>query len=627
MKKIILNWLPPSMNNMPSPAMSVLKKTLISNGYEVEVVYWNLLLLKMEQEFLWLPASSSEISEDYAELLFLNFLAINKKDKNAYAKVKSVLYSIKPQYLYEDSSYFDKHMNHFATRLDKFIETELSKLSQNEILYWGFSVSLYQWVFASILACYIKRMNSSSIIVIGGIGTKYAAAGYLKNFSLFDVALWGEGEHSLLRLTRCIENDNMQYDSVPNAAYRDKTSNEILISNVKHNFEDLSSGRLTPDITDYIHSVKHTNPSILKSCTLFLEGSRGCHWRKCHFCYLNNGYKHRLKDVQILENEIRTMIREYKIYNFTFVDNDLIANNWERFSSLLNMLQSVKNDFPQFTVNMAEIITKDIDATYIKRMSLAGFTAVQIGYESASNNLLRKIEKKNTFASNLLFIKFASKYHIKITGANIICGMPEETESDVLEAIENLKFLRFFFKRGNFKHNISPLGIMSSSRYFEHFKERLDVFSPANFISMLPDGYISDEEYKSCSFIELMNYKNRASWNNFSNVEHYYLASDFTYAIFNNGDSFLYVEYLNNSEINRVEIEYDSLDYLILSNANDKVLSFTLLKDKILSSGKYSDMLDCEIYDIIENLRQAGLLYTPSDYSEFISVIDVNAIM
>ena len=159
MKKIILNWLPPSMNNMPSPAMSVLKKTLISNGYEVEVVYWNLLLLKMEQEFLWLPASSSEISEDYAELLFLNFLAINKKDKNAYAKVKSVLYSIKPQYLYEDSSYFDKHMNHFATRLDKFIETELSKLSQNEILYWGFSVSLYQWVFASILACYIKRMT------------------------------------------------------------------------------------------------------------------------------------------------------------------------------------------------------------------------------------------------------------------------------------------------------------------------------------------------------------------------------------------------------------------------------------------------------------------------------------
>ena len=36
-------------------------------------------------------------------------------------------------------------------------------------------------------------------------------------------------------------------------------------------------------------------------------------------------------------------------------------------------------------------------------MSLAGFSCVQIGYESPSDKLLAKIDKKNTFASNLLF--------------------------------------------------------------------------------------------------------------------------------------------------------------------------------------------------------------------------------
>ena len=35
-------------------------------------------------------------------------------------------------------------------------------------------------------------------------------------------------------------------------------------------------------------------------------------------------------------------------------------------------------------------------------------------------------------------------------------------------------------------------------------------------------------------------------------------------------------------------------------------------------------MLDCEIYDYIENLKEEGLIYTNTDYSEIISVIDIN---
>lgn len=38
MKKIILNWMPPAMINMPSPSMSVLKKYLTENGYDVTII-------------------------------------------------------------------------------------------------------------------------------------------------------------------------------------------------------------------------------------------------------------------------------------------------------------------------------------------------------------------------------------------------------------------------------------------------------------------------------------------------------------------------------------------------------------------------------------------------------------
>lgn len=626
-KKIILNWLPPSMIHLPSPAMSVLKRFLESNGYKVDVIYWNIKLLHLEQEFLWLNKDNTAFSEDYSELLFLNYIAVKSKDQEAYAKVKSTLYSLKPQYLSEGCSYFDNHMSTFAAKLEHFLYDELSKYDNKEILYWGLSVNLYQWIFASILAKFIKTFDPKAIIAIGGIGTKEAAIGYLNSFEVFDIALWGEGEYNLLSLTKCIESGSDDYSCIPNAIYRDISHTNVLESSItNHKFIDLSSKDILPDINDYIDEIKNTDPSILKDCNLFLENSRGCHWKKCHFCYLNNGYKHRLKSVQAIDAEIRTMIEKYHIYSFYFVDNDLIANNWERFSELLDSLLSIKKDYPQFEINLAEIITKDINASFIKRMSLAGFRNVQIGYESPSNTLLHKIEKKNTFASNLLFIKYAMKFDIKVNGANVICGLLEETEDDILESIENLRFLRFFLKEGNFRHNMSHLGVMSSSRYFKQIKEDLASYSPNYLIYLLPKGYISEDEYKNCSFLEVTNNITKKSWRNFIKTEQYYLGSNFSYRLYKIDNSIIYSEKLNYSEINRLEIEIDSLDYIILSNSNENVLSFKQLKE-IISTTHYNNILDCELYDVIENLRKEGLLYTPYDYSEFIAVIDINDII
>lgn len=113
---------------------------------------------------------------------------------------------------------------------------------------------------------------------------------------------------------------------------------------------------------------------------------------------------------------IRSLIKKYDVYSFGFLDNDIISNNSHRFSELLDILYDIKNNYPHFQIVLAEIITQGIDDDIIRKMALAGFVNVQIGYESPSNNLLKKIEKKNSFASNLLFIKFANKYNINVVG-------------------------------------------------------------------------------------------------------------------------------------------------------------------------------------------------------------------
>lgn len=627
MKRIILNWLPPSMVEMPSPSMSILQQYLICNSFETSIVYWNILFNNLQKEFLWWPKETLTDSELHAELLFYNYLAIKHNDKESYAKVKSVLISIKPQYLAVGDVFFDHHMKAYAEKLDQIIDEELAKWDFNNILFIGMSTNLYQWICSSILANKIKLIAPQTPIVIGGIGTKDSAVSFLTSFPQFDIALWGEGEYELLELSKYIANNTYDVNKklqIPHIAFREE--NNILVSEaINHEYIDLSSEMIRPNFDDYftqLNALGEKNSNI--DIVLCIEGSRSCHWKQCKFCYLNTGYKYRLKPISTIEAEIRYMIKKYNIFKFSFLDNDIIGNNNERFSLLLDSLISIKQDYPKFKIILAEIITKGIQVPLIKKMSLAGFIHVQIGYESASNELLRKIHKKNTFASNLLFIKYAYEYNILVGGANIIRGLLEETFEDILESIINLHCLRFFYEGGKFKHSMTNLGIMHSSRYYNQIKDNLSDFRFGHLVTFLPENYIESEELKKCAIIEKMHMKDKETWDNFSITESFYLKSKYEYIIFSKTDSILYIEKLNNEIINELEIDYSSLEYLILHNSNNKVLTLNDIYNILSQSTKYSNITDCELFNTLEELKKEGLIYTTKDYSEIVSIININ---
>lgn len=623
-KTIILNWFPPGMIYMPSPAMSVLKKYLTSRGFNVSIIYWNIKLLKLQNEFLWNAEQIEYNNEIRSLLIFYNYLAVKTKDHNSYSKIKSILISIKPNYLGVDTYVFDRHMQRYANELEQFINEELDKIETDKILYWGMSVNIFQWVVASIFAKKIKSKFPHVPIVIGGIGTKESAISFLNNFPQFDIAIWGEGEKTLFELTKLLSNDlYLNINNIPNIAYR--YNNTVKSSNhSNHDFIDLNDCSIYPNFDDFLQQIKEINIKKQFIC-LFLEGSRSCHWRKCHFCYLNTGYKHRLKSAQTIADQIRDMIEKYHIYNFYFLDNDVISNDWNRFSSLLDLLISIKNDYPEFSIVLAEIITKNITSDYIRKMSIAGFKHVQIGYESPSNNLLKKIDKKNTLASNLLFIKFAIKYSIYVGGANVIRGLLEETSEDVLEAIENLRYMRFYFQDGIFMHNLSNLGIMSSSRYFKHLDKIKNKCKYNQLVEFLPSNYIKNLE--DCNIVEIMVTDVDSGWQNFSAVENYYKLSRYKYNIYDVGNSLIYKEYLNGEIINELEIEKNSIDFFILKNSNDKVLPFESLKEFIYNNDNFKYITDCELFNILDELKNEGIIYAPSDFSEILTIIDLNDII
>jgi len=613
--------MPPALDKIPSPSMSILKKFLVSNGFEVDVIYWNLLLSKLQKEFVW---AEDLIDKDlFSMYLLFNYLSINYSDESVYKHIKTNLKSIKPQYISTSYNFFDQHMKKYSNLFENAINNHLSTIQWDDVLLVGMSVNLHQWVCSSIIAKKIKIYNKNLPIIIGGIGTKESALAYLNNFPQFDIAVWGEGEKPLLDVVEQLKKCKYDFKNCNNIVYR--VEEKILFSeNTHREYVDLSSNEIQPDFSDYFDSLKKNNIGNI-DVRIPIEGGRGCHWNKCHFCYLNTGYKYRQKPIDSIINELRTSIIKYNFFMFNFLDNDVIGKDKKRFNGLLSELIKLKVEYPDFVITMAEIVTDGIDEQIIKKMILAGFEHVQIGYESSSNELLKKIDKKNSFLSNLLFIKFADYYGITIGGANVIRGLLEETEDDIYEAIDNLHFLRFFLHSNRFFHIITPLGVFHSSKYFPKIKNEILKWNDNVMKSYLPNDYLKVEN-DQLKILEGFNYSNyNYLWQLYEKIEKHYLQSNYSYQIIENGNTLFYKEYFNSKVINVLEFEKDSKEWLVLECANSEVKSFDWVLNDL--NKKSTTTNSNELLKIVDILEKENLLFCSKDKKAMVTIINTNSII
>ena len=301
-----------------------------------------------------------------------------------------------------------------------------------------------------------------------------------------------------------------------------------MVSNKRNSqYLDMTDSVLFPDYSDFFETRKKLNIDSLVYITI--EGSRGCHWNRCHFCYLNTDYRYRLKAIDKIVLEIKHMIDTYGIFDFQFLDNYLIGKDIKRFHLLLDNFIEIKKEYPRFQIVLAEIITKDLDYATIKKMFDAGIIYAQIGYESASSVLLKKINKKNTFSSNLLYVKFANFHKIILGGVNVLTGLLEETTEDIIEACSNLRFLRFFLDYKMFRHVTIPLTVNSSSMYYKRINKDDSVWRLYKLSHIiLRNTFDWQDQRKIFEFVRAID---DIQWNSFHKIETYYLTNRHTYKI------------------------------------------------------------------------------------------------
>jgi hypothetical protein len=91
-------------------------------------------------------------------------------------------------------------------------------------------------------------------------------------------------------------------------------------------------------------------------------------------------------------------------------------------------------------------------------------------------------------------------------------------------------------------------------------------------------------------------------------------------------ENIIYRERLNGEIVNEFEFDKSSLDWYVLECGNDVVTSLNYILSS-LETHFETKFLNVEIFNVLENLISAHLIYASSDYSEIVTIIDINCVL
>ncbi len=603
-KRILLNCLPPTAVYKPGYSLSVIKSYLCQHGYEAHIKYWNLYLRDVIESFWMGKSDEIPLPWLFKDLMpFFTYYAIERNN----TKVKQRIMDMLGKYIRDVN--IERHLTESVKVLKQSISEELLRMDVKsyDYVYVQSKFYKYELISTGVFCEILKKINPNSIIIIEAQEFPRKALAMIDSFKCYDYATWGEYEKSLLSLLDALSLGQSCIADIPNIVYRGENGLGNLTSSIKHKPIDLNS---TPfaDFSDYLEQTDVP----LQDIIFPLESGRGCHWNKCSFCYMNDGYYYRKKSNKRMLEEIRHYRNEYGAQYFYFIDNDLIGHNPQEFKRFLEGVIALRRQ-GDLKFEFGEFIAKDLDENLIRLIGDAGFQEIQIGYESTSDRALKLINKKSRFANLILVSNWALHYGIGLSPQNILRSMPFETDSIVLDNIKNLYYLRFLLANKNFRHSLRELCVVSTSKYYEQLSEsnRLSEWDSTPMQEYMVDDLIKPE-YKYDVFL-MGTRKFNPLWKLFKKTEQFYIEQNYSYKIVKGSEGIFYLEFVNKKQIASYCLTEFQID--VLRSSEKKVCSLSEI------SRKFSSKSILELKATLYELKEKGLMYYSDDFNEIVSII------
>ena len=265
----------------------------------------------------------------------------------------------------------------------------------------------------------IKSVDKEAVVIFGGIHATVMPDEILQNGNI-DFIIKGEAEYTFLELIRQIQSGSFEREKLENIGFVE--DGKIVYTKTSTKMVDVNEVPMFPyDMYD---------PSQYNLG--FILTSRGCPF-DCIFCsqrvITKRSYRYTSSE-RVIE-ELDYLINELKQPNITFFD-DYFTGNKKRVYELCEMIQ--KKGFHKKASFGVQTRGDSINKELMKAMRAANFNSLMFGVETASENLMKLINKAETVQENVDAIKLAREMGFAVE-ATFIFGFPTETFDDRFAAL------------------------------------------------------------------------------------------------------------------------------------------------------------------------------------------------
>jgi radical SAM superfamily enzyme YgiQ (UPF0313 family) len=290
-----------------------------------------------------------------------------------------------------------------------------------------------------------RQINPRVKIVFGGIGATFLWKHFLTHFQEVDFVVIGEGEHTFLKLIRCLETDSLPaIEKINGVAYR-KNGQPARTPAAQ------PIGRLDdlPDPAQYF-DYQH------------LALTRGC-GGNCNFCGSPRfwGRKIRFHSADYFVNQLERLVQ--KGIHFFYLSDDTFTVDKRRVIEICRKIIEKKMGITWNAISRVDHVSEEV----LYWMRKAGCIQISYGVESGSekirNFLLKNISSEKIQSAFTL----TQKYGI-MARAYFIYGAPRESRQTIQETIDlinSIKPLSAIFY---------ILDIFPGTALYEDFKQRLN---------------------------------------------------------------------------------------------------------------------------------------------------------
>lgn len=267
----------------------------------------------------------------------------------------------------------------------------------------------------------VKTIDPDILTVMGGPHVSFCAQQTLETFPELDVIVLGEGEETLVDLTRTVE-EAQNLDVVRGIAYR--MGSEIKTTAGRSFIENLDLLPLPAR-----HRLALGRYRAL-GMPISMTTSRGCPY-KCIFCVGRKmvGAKIRYHSAQRVVTELEYLAN----LNFRQINiaDDLFTADQERCLAVCEEILKKKLE-----INWTSFARVDtVSEALLLKMKAAGCTAVSFGIESANPDILKTVKKGITLRQVRNAVRMCRRAGI-IPYASFILGLPGETQATIKETTD-----------------------------------------------------------------------------------------------------------------------------------------------------------------------------------------------